>query len=141
MINMKRIIIIIVAAICSQYASAQAQHEYSIYAGGGFSPFHYKLKSGDGSGGIGGDFGAGYTYFFRPIEVIMKSGMIYRSQWAIYSGIGAGFYNAKAKLNDSEALSANITVKPRSRSPFEFIPLNSPKPLQSPSLSQLSNSW
>lgn len=117
---MKRIIIIIVAAICSQYASAQAQHEYSIYAGGGFSPFHYKLKSGDGSGGIGGDFGAGYTYFFRPIEVIMKSGMIYRSQWAVYSGVGVGYYRAKAKIDNYKAISANLDDGTGEYSKFEM---------------------
>ena len=104
---MKRIIItVMTVTLFSLYASAQ--HEYSVYGSGGFAPLSYKLSSGDGSGRMGGDIGVGYTYFFRPLEVIMKSGMIYRSEWAVYSGAGLSFYNAKAKLNDLTAVSKGL---------------------------------
>ena len=60
-------------------------HEFSVYGGGGLSALRYQLSRGDVSGGFGGDVGAGYTYFFNR-------------QWGVLSGVGLGFYGAKADI-------------------------------------------
>ena len=61
-------------------------HEFSIYGGGGLSTLNYNLPSVEVFTGFGYDFGIGYTYFFNR-------------KWGIHTGVGSGFYNAKAKLN------------------------------------------
>jgi len=98
---MKKIIIIIAILFTksSLYVSAQAMQEFSGYLGGGFSPLSYQLKQGGTrSGGFGGGVGFGYTYFFDVIERVAESGTVQRLQWGIHSGLGLGFYNAKANI-------------------------------------------
>ena len=97
-VNRKMIlnILFIVSILQTTTLLAQPQLEYSINAGGGLSTINYKLSpAGKRSGGFGGDFGAGVTYFVD-------------SQWGIHSGLGIGFYGAKTKL-DCEAVTPNLT--------------------------------
>jgi len=98
---MKKIIIIIVVTVISNlYLLAQSYtNEISVHGSGGFSPLLYKLSSGESSGGLGGDFGAGYTYFFPSIDKVGLTGTIHRMQFGLYGGVGLGVYTAKAKLN------------------------------------------
>jgi hypothetical protein len=104
---MKKLIIILVAAISSLHLSAQAVHEFSVHTGGGLSTLRYQLSSGDYSGGFGGDFGIGYTYFSVK-ERAVKTGKVFQEHWGIHTGIGLGFYNAKAKLNNVKTVTANL---------------------------------
>ena len=92
---MKKIIILLFAAICSLFASAQTTHEVSINSGGGLSTLNYKLSSGERNLGFGGDFGLGYTGMFGE-------------HVGIYIGIDLGFYNAKAKLNGVTIVTGNL---------------------------------
>jgi len=106
--KMKKIIIIILfAAMSSLYVSAQAIHEYSVYGGGGLSTLRYQLSQGDRSGGVGGDFGVGYTYFISK-ERVTGTGKIFNEFWGIHTGLGFGFYNAKAKLNNVETITKGL---------------------------------
>ena len=90
---MKRLIIIVTLfTFSSLYVLAQ---ELSVYLGGGFSPLSYTLSQGGRSGGMGGDFGVGYTYFFK--ETI-----------GFHSGLGLGFYNAKTEVGTGQAVSNNL---------------------------------
>jgi len=105
MINMKRIIIIIAIlfSVNSQFISAQATQEVSAFLGGGFSPLSYQLQQGGTrSGGFGGEFGVGYTYFFDPIERLVESGSLQRFQFGIHSGLGLGIYTAKATIGTGQ---------------------------------------
>jgi len=105
---MKKIIIIILfAAMSSLYVSAQAIHEYSVYGGSGLSTLSYQLAQGDRSGGVGGNFGMGYTYF-RTKQTITGTGNIFSQYWGIHTGLGFGFYNAKAKLNNVETITKGL---------------------------------
>jgi len=53
---MKKIIILLFAALSSLSMSAQVAHEFSMNGGGGLSTLNYKLSSGKKSFGYGGDF-------------------------------------------------------------------------------------
>ena len=104
---MKKIIIILIAAMSSQYISAQFSHEFSIYGGGGFSTLSYQLSHGDKSGGAGGEFGLGYTLFnFK--ERVSETGKILRQTWGIHTGLGLGMYNAQAELNDVKTVTEKL---------------------------------
>jgi len=105
--KMKKIIIILFAAMSSLYVSAQAIHEFSIYGSGGFSTLSYQLSQGDKSGGVGGDFGVGYTFFLSK-ERVTETGKILRQNWGIHTGLGIGLYNAKAKLNNVETITEKL---------------------------------
>ena len=108
---MKKIIIIIIATVISSlYVSAQSGRadEISVHVSGGYSPLLYKLDSGDKSGGFGGDFGAGYTYFFPAFENITGSGTVQRMQFGVFGGLGLGIYNASATLNGETAITENL---------------------------------
>ena len=108
--RMKRLIItiaILVAALSGLNLSAQTKHEFSVHAGGGLSTLSYQLSSGDRSGGFGGDFGAGYTWF-RYKEHITSVGKVFREYWGIHTGIGLGFYNAKSKLNNEKIITSKL---------------------------------
>jgi len=87
-------ILFIVSILQTTTVLAQRLPEYSIYGGGGLSTLNYKLSPGKRSGGFGGDFGAGFTYFID-------------SNWGIHSGLGVGLYSAKAKL-DCETITPNL---------------------------------
>ena len=86
----------------------QDDHEFSVYAGGGLSSLHYKLTEGKGGGGGGGDFGLGYTYT-HSIEKVTGTGKVYRQQWGVFTGLGFGVYNGKAKLNDVQTVTTGLT--------------------------------
>jgi hypothetical protein len=92
----------------SLHISAQPVHEFSGYVGGGLSALCYQLSSGDRSGGFGGEFGAGYTYLNFRNQAVETGTTVLQQWWGIHAGIGFGFYNAKAKLNNVEAVTANL---------------------------------
>ena len=104
---MKRFIIIIVlfCAASSRYVCAQEApvHEFSAYTGLGLSSLRYQLSQGDRSGGFGGDFGVGYTWYRTNVRVT-GTGKVFNERWGIFTGLGLGFYNAKAKLDDENKL-------------------------------------
>ena len=104
---MKKIIIILIAAMSSVYVSAQSIHEFSFYGSGGFSTLNYQLSNGEKTGGIGGDFGIGYTFFLAN-EKVTETGKIFHQNWGINTGLGFGFYNAKAKLNNVETIAEGL---------------------------------
>ena len=93
---MKKVIIIIIAAVCSLSASAQTAHEFSINGGGGLSALNYKLSSGDRSLGFGGEFGIGYTCLFAKTV-------------GVHVGAGVGLYNATATLDGVAIDTDNLT--------------------------------
>jgi len=117
--KMKKIIIILIAAMSSVYVSAQATHEYSVYGSGGFSTLSYQLSQGDKSGGAGGEFGLGYTLFFFK-ERVSETGKILRQNWGVHTGLGFGFYNAKAELKDVRTVSKEDDGEPDDYSEFEL---------------------
>jgi len=88
-------ILFIVSILQTTAVLAQMLPEYSIYGGGGLSTINYNLSPGNRSGGFGGNFGAGYTYLID-------------FKWGIHSGLGIGFYRAKAKLG-CEVVTPNLT--------------------------------
>jgi len=94
-------------AAISMQLSAQATHEFSAHAGVGLSSLSYQLSQGKRSGGFGGDFGFGYTYFINR-EQAVETGTVSYMNWGIHSGIGLGFYNAKAKLNNVKTLAKGL---------------------------------
>ena len=99
---MKRFIIIIVlfSAASSRYVCAQEApvHEFSAYTGLGLSSLRYQLSQGNRSGGFGGDFGVGYTWYRTNVR-ITGTGKIFNERWGIFTGLGLGLYNAKANLD------------------------------------------
>lgn len=104
---MKKFIVInmILAAMCSQYVTAQqAQHEFSAVGGLGLGTLRYNLSMGDRNGRLGGDIGFGYTYF-RGNEKVTGTGRIVTEDWGLHTGIEFGFYNAKSTV------SGNIVTK------------------------------
>jgi len=107
---MKRVIIIIIATVISSlYVAAQVRFdEISVHVGGGYSPLLYKLSEGNKSGGFGGDFGAGYTYFFPAFERVTESGTVQRMQVSVFGGLGLGIYTAKAKLDGETAITEKL---------------------------------
>jgi len=103
--NMKKYVIIIVLffALSNQYLWAQEAptHEFSAYAGLGLSSLRYQMTQGDRSGGFGGDFGVGYTWYRTNVRVT-GTGKVFNERWGIFTGLGLGLYGAKAKLNDEK---------------------------------------
>jgi len=103
------IIIILITAAGSLHVLAQRSvHEFSAYGGGGLSTLNYQLSSGGKNVGMGGDFGLGYTWC-QSRERVTATGAIFRENWGIYTGVGLGMYNAKAKLDAQETLTKNLT--------------------------------
>ena len=82
-------------------------HEFSIYGGSGWSPLRYQLSLGDRSGGMGGDFGVGYTWFLVK-EKVTDTEYVFHERWGMHTGIGLGLYNAKAKLNNVETIRKDL---------------------------------
>jgi len=105
---MKKFIIILFAAMCSQYVSAQAEHEVSVNAGGGLSALLYKPSQGNSNGGAGGEFGVGYTFFSDKLQA-SETGTVVRAKWGIHSGIGLGLYGAKANVDNETAETEELT--------------------------------
>jgi len=106
--TMKKIIIIILfAALSSRYVSAQAEHEFSAYAGGGLSALLYNPSKGSSNAGAGGEFGLGYTFFSGKSQA-SETGTIVRAKWGIHSGVGLGLYGAKARVNNETTVRENI---------------------------------
>ena len=105
----KLIIIILITAAGSLHVLAQRNvHEFSIYGGGGLSALSYQLSSGDRNGGLGGNFGVGYTWC-RSSERVTSTGAIFRENWGIFTGLGLAMYNTKAKLDKQETVTRNQT--------------------------------
>ena len=103
------IIIILITAAGSLHVLAQRSvHEFSVYGGGGLSTLNYQLSSGNRNVGLGGDFGLGYTWC-QSRERVTATGAIFRENWGIYTGVGLGMYNAKAKLDAQKTLTKNLT--------------------------------
>lgn len=101
------IIVVTLIAMSSVYVWAQNIHEFSVYGSGGFSALNYRLSSGSGSGTVGGDFGAGYTFCWDKIRVTSTE-KLFHERWGIHSGVGFGLYNASAKLNNVKAVTSNL---------------------------------
>ena len=97
-----------IMAMSSIYLSAQSIHEFSVYGGGGLSTLHYKLAEGDRSGGIGGDFGVGYTFINANWQA-SETGTLVSAQWGLHTGIGLGLYNAKSNLNGVKTVTSDLT--------------------------------
>ena len=95
-------ILVILSILTVSVISAQGIHEFSVEAGLGSSTLRYELYYGERSGGFGGAFGVGYTYFSSK-ERATSTGSVYRNLWGIHTGLGIGLYNAKAKLDDVKA--------------------------------------
>jgi len=97
---MKRFQIILFTVINCLYVSAQeATREISIYSGAGLSTLGYQLSSGSRSGGGGGDFGIGYSFFLGK-QQIAKTAKIFRKSWGIHTGIGLCAYNATTFIDN-----------------------------------------
>ena len=100
---MRRIIILLFAAMGSLSASAQTTHEFSVNDGIGLSALNYKLKhqentspfAGEYTFGVGGDLGMSYTCIFGEV-------------FGIHVGADMSLYNAKAKLDDAEIITRNL---------------------------------
>ena len=92
---MKKVIILLFAAISSVGVSAQVTHEFLINGGVGLSALNYKLPEGKKNLGIGGDCGIGYSCFFHE-------------QWGIGIGVDLGFYNTKAILDNVQLISSGL---------------------------------
>ena len=86
---------VIVPAQAQRRSSSQPAHEFSIYGSGGLSALRSQLSQGSASGRLGGDLGVGYTIFFID-------------SWGIHTGIGLGFYGAKATLDGEKIITRNL---------------------------------
>lgn len=104
---MKKFISIILFFVLSSlfvWAQEAPVHEFSAYSSFGLSSFRYKLSQGNRSGGIGGDFGVGYTWYRTNVRVT-GTGRVFNERWGIYTGLGVGLYGAKSKFpNGSEVV-------------------------------------
>jgi len=99
-------ILVFLAILSIQVLSAQQPvHEFSIYGSGGLSTLLYRLSLGDRSGGMGSNFGMGYTYLVAK-DWLTDAEKLYNEKWGFHTGIELATYNAKAKIND-----AKITTK------------------------------
>ena len=104
-----RIMFVMLMFVFMQVTVVFAQsHEFSVYGGGGLSALHYKLSTGDASGGFGGDFGLGYTFSPSKSQII-ETGTLSRRKWGIFAGIGLGLYNAQAKLNNVQTVTSGLS--------------------------------
>lgn len=79
--------IIILSVLTGVYTPVKAQHEFSVYAGGGLSTLRYKTDAGDQKNGSGGLLGIGYRYMFSEM-------------WGLGSGIEISLYNSKSTLDN-----------------------------------------
>ena len=106
--NMKILKIMVILSILKiTVVLAQPVHEFSIYGSGGLSTLRYKLSLGNRSGGIGSDFGVGYTFFMNK-EKETDSDDVINEKWGIHTGIGFGSYNAKTKISDAKITTKNL---------------------------------
>jgi outer membrane protein OmpA-like peptidoglycan-associated protein len=80
-----KIFTIIAALMLTAAATAQTQHEVSVYAGGGLGTLQDKFIEGKGKQNFGGNAGFGYTYFFNK-------------HWGLGTGIGASFFSGKYNI-------------------------------------------
>ena len=89
--------------------SAQSNHEFSVYLGGGLSTLNYSVTTGEQKMGFGGHIGLGYTFFFSP-------------NWGLGTGVEFALYNSKFNLNN---LTTNYTLTDPTAAPgqgqFDFI--------------------
>ena len=93
---MKRQIIISIALFLFFGAKGLfAQHEFSVYSGGGLSTLNYDVTAGKQKNGLGGHFGLGYQYLFAP-------------KWGVGTGVELAFYNAR--YNASNLFSTYMTT-------------------------------
>lgn len=76
-----------IAILVGALSPVKAQHELSVYGGGGLSTLKYKTDAGDQKNGYGGLFGLGYTYFFAD-------------KLGVSTGVEIGLYNAKTNINN-----------------------------------------
>ena len=115
---MKKYVIIIVLffALSNQYLWAQEAptHEFSAYAGLGLSSLRYQMTQGDRSGGFGGDFGVGYTWYRTNVRVT-GTGKVFNERWGIFTGLGLGLYGAKTKLNDEKKETKDLVDSERDK--------------------------
>ena len=99
--------LIILAILKITVVSAQFNHEFSAYVGSGLSTLTYQPSLGDRSGGMGADFGVGYT-IFSVRERVTGTEKIFRELWGIYTGLGIAMYNASTSLDNMKTVSKNL---------------------------------
>ena len=110
--------------------SAQFKHEFSAYVGSGLSTLSYQPSLGVRSGGMGVDFGVGYT-FFSAKERVTGTEKIFRELWGIHTGFGIAMYNASTSLDDMKTISKNEDDGEPSYSKFDLhTTLNNYKEIQ-----------
>ena len=102
--TMKRIILTIIFLSLWGLAGL-AQHEFSVYSGGGLSALNYGVTVGKQKNGFGGQFGLGYHYFFAP-------------QWGALTGIEFSMYNAR--FNSDNMSTRSIARDTDENVDFEF---------------------
>jgi hypothetical protein len=78
--------IIAVGDITAQVFKRQ-KHELSVYAGGGLSSLQYEAGAGKTTNGLGGLFGAGYTYFLNR-------------SWGLGTGVEIAIYQSNSSLSN-----------------------------------------
>ena len=78
---MIRRILLIASIAFSPFVGIFAQHEFSLYGGGGLSALSYKVDDAEQKDGFGGQFGLGYRYSVKR-------------NFGIVSGVGLAIYNA-----------------------------------------------
>jgi hypothetical protein len=100
-------VLVITATLNITVISAQSAHEFSIYGGSGLSTLRYQISPGESSGSMGADFGLGYTYF-RGKEHVNDTEKVSREKWGIRTGIGLGWYNSNAKLDNEKITTKNL---------------------------------
>ena len=96
-----------VTTVCAQFFQ-EAVHEYSAHIGGGLGSLRYDLPIGSRSGGVGFDFGVGYTLFLRNSAAV-ETGTIRHTQLGIHTGLGIALYGAKTALNGETIVTENLT--------------------------------
>ena len=96
---MKRVIIQIVVLALFPFVG-QAQHELSVYGGGGLSGLNYKTSVGDQKTGFGGQSGLGYRFFFT-YHLGVGTGIEYATYGAKFN---ADKFNAGHSTTDTEGV-------------------------------------
>lgn len=100
---MKRIVLQIVIVVVFPFLG-YAQHEFSVYGGGGLSNLKYTSAAGNQQSGFGAQLGLGYRFFFVP-------------ELGVGTGIEIALYSAKFNAD-------NINVSYRTTdmegAPFDF---------------------
>jgi hypothetical protein len=95
---MKKIVAIAILVVFSGHLTAQdATHEFSVFGSGGLSSLRYNSING----GLGCEFGIGYSYFFQLSHTSI-TGIVRKHQWGVHTGVGMGFYGTKITVSRND---------------------------------------